>query len=279
MCWRSSGRCKYIHLYADPSTSTLDLNVIKRYIDDKIGWMVVDIRSDFVTYHLKSGDIDLFARKLAEIRVKNPFTQTLNANPLPSEVEFEKRVLKGELKGVGVLYDGFRLQTLFGDLISQEESDLSHIHIIFTNRLIATWDDGDRRYHARVIILGYPAIISISGVVEAPAMPKEFYTLQQLFSGFGGQQRFELLKDRFRGRFIDYDDARLNDVLKGYVMQALFYQIFEEAFCTDRQCRLYNAHWQEDLIKAQFSAQEFCEYHKSLLNQLKPESQNRVTTS
>jgi len=177
-----------------------------------------------------------------------------------------------ERRFLGILYDGFKLQSLFRELIREEESDLSHVHIIFTSRLFGTWDEGDGRYHARVIICGYPSLISTSGIVEAPAMPKEFYHLQQRFAMLGASALpTEMLKKEFQGRFIDYDDKRLSEVMKGYVMQALFYHLFQEPFCSHKKCRLYNAHWQEEVLEAQLGGQEFCNHHQTLLNQLKNE--------
>jgi len=266
---RSLRRCSYIHLYGDPSARTLDLNAIKHYINEKLPWANVDVRPEFLSYHLKEYEIESFARRLAEIRVRNPLNQKFNYEPLYGEVYYEKRVLRGEIKVSGVLYDGFKLQALLSGLIREEESTLSHAHIIFTSRLFATWGEEDGRYHIRVIILGYPSIISTSGAVEGPAMPREFYRLQLVLMSIGATQQIDLLKERFRGRYIDYDDERLSEVMKGYVMQALFYQIFGEAFCSSRKCRLYNAHWQEELLEAQLSTQEFCDYHLSLLNKLK----------
>jgi len=267
--WRSLMRCRYIHLYEDPWAKTLDITVIKQYVSEKIPYTIVDVRPEFTRYHLKDYEVESFARKLASTKVKNPLSYKFSQEPFYGEIEYEKRVLSGAIRGSGVLYDGFKLQTLLSQLIREEESTLNHAHIIFTSRLFATWDEGDGRYHIRVIILGHPSIISTTGVAEGPAMPKEFYRLQHALLSIGATQQIELLKERFRGRYIDYDDERLNEVMKGYVMQALFYQIFGEAFCGNRRCRLYNAHWQEELLEAQLSKQEFCEHHQSLLNQLK----------
>jgi hypothetical protein len=130
--------------------------------------------------------------------------------------------------------------------------------------LFGTFDKDDLRYHARVIICGYPSIISTTGVVEAPAKPREFYIEKQLI-GIGDDLAIERLKQRFKGRFIDYNDKRLSEVMKGYVMQAVFYHVFHEAFCKDKRCRLYNAHWQEEVINAQLTKPEFCEKHEKML--------------
>jgi hypothetical protein len=188
--------------------------------------------------------------------------------PLPGEVEFERRLLLDpHLKLPGVLYDGLKLEMVARKLLPAEEIEAGHAHIVFTNRLFGTWDDGDRRYHARVSVYGFPSLISTTGIVEAPAKPKEYYTMKRRYMALGMLVSFEELKEKFQGRFIDYDDPRLTEVMKGYVMQALFYHMGFEPFCQDKRCRLYNAHWQEELLEAQLGGQEFCERHAKILEE------------
>ena len=80
------------------------------------------------------------------------------------------------------------------------------------------------------------------------------------------------VKDKFDGTFIDYEDERMTEVVKGYAMQAVFYCLTGEPFCEDRGCRLYNAHWQEELITAQLKSKyEFCERHDRILESLRAE--------
>jgi hypothetical protein len=57
--------------------------------------------------------------------------------------------------------------------------------------------------------------------------------------------------------------------MKGYVMQALFYHLTLDPFCSDKRCRLYNAHWQEEVLEAQLSQPELCEQHSEMLEKLK----------
>ncbi|MEE9365582.1 MAG: DUF6775 family putative metallopeptidase, partial [Dehalococcoidales bacterium] len=109
-----------------------------------------------------------------------------------------------------------------------------------------------------------PSVISTTGIIEAPAKPREYYLLKQQYERLGKAP--DELKERYRGRFIDYGDERLTEVAKGYAMQAVFYSLVGEPFCEDKGCRLYNAHWQEDLIFAQLeSGYEFCPRHAELL--------------
>jgi hypothetical protein len=248
---------KKIFLYGGDEFSS----EIKKYLDDRINKANVEVRGDFINY-FSPGDAEKIACKLAEIRVMNvtkPFTYN---EPLYGEIEQEKRVIDGEGSASGILYDGFKLHSIFQDMIPEEERSLDNVHIMITDRLVGTFDENDLRYHARVVVCGFPSIISTTGTVEAPAKPREFYIEKQFTGGDG--LAFEEIKKKYEGRFIDYGDARMAEILKGYVMQAIFYHEFHEAFCEDKNCRLYNAHWQEEMIHAQLDEPEFCKRHEKV---------------
>ena len=77
------------------------------------------------------------------------------------------------------------------------------------------------------------------------------------------------MDEKFAGTFLTHDDERLTEVAKGYVMQAVFYRLTGEAFCDDAGCRLYDAHWQEEMLRAQLGEPEFCERHREVIEELK----------
>ena len=136
--------------------------------------------------------------------------------------------------------------------------------VILTDRLFATLDD-DGRLHIRAAFYSFPSIISLSGIVEGPAKPKEFYIYKQKYSSLGVWDLKEAeIKKRFKGQFIDYNDRRMTEVVKGYIAQALFFYITGDPFCEKRSCRLYNAHWQKDLIYSQITCGKFCRRHKNI---------------
>lgn len=260
----------HIHIYGEGLISSVSIEKVIRYLK---GWMkgrAIDFRGNFFCYHLSSlteeerrERIHRLAEEFASLRIRDAMRRDLgNRKPMEGEVSYEKRrIEKEDFKSFGILYDGFGSQRIFSNLISEDERCLSHCHIIFTNQLLGTWDDGDHRYHARVSVYGFPCIISTPGVVEAPAKPQEFYLKRRLGIPL------EVLKNEFRGRFIDHGDPRLTEVIKGYAMQALFFQMTGNPFCEDPDCRLYNAHWQEELLRAQLDGKyEFCEEHRKFLN-------------
>ncbi len=258
-----------IHLYEDPSTKNLDLREIVSYLREKLGHVSVDLRGPFIKAGL--GETEDLARRIAGTKVRDLTNPNVKFEPLPGEVEFERKLLRDpSLKLVGLLYDGFKLQAVLREFIPEGEFDIGHAHIAFTNRLFGTFDEGDRRYHARVSVYGFPSLISSTGIVEAPARPKEFYVLKRRYAALGGTDaQLEELKEKFRGRFIDYDDECLTEVMKGYVMQAVFYHLKLDPFCGDKRCRLWNAHWQEEMLEAQLSQPEFCEQHERELAQFR----------
>ena len=69
-------------------------------------------------------------------------------------------------------------------------------------------------------------------------------------------------------KYLDYGDYRINFIAVGYVLQALFFFLTEgDPFCNDSNCRLYNAHWQEELIHSQIETGKICNEHASILHE------------
>jgi len=259
-----------LHLYVEGLISYLSVREIIRYLKRWMKGSDIDFRGNFFRYHLKSLSKEerqerarRFAQELAFLRIRDVARRDLgDRRPMEGEVAYERRRIEQDnFRSFGILYDGFGLKGIFSSLISEDERYLNHCHIIFTNQLLGTWDEDDHRYHARVSVYGFPSLISTTGVVEAPAKPREFYLKRRLGIPL------EVLKTEFKGRFIDYGDSRLTEILKGYVMQVLFFHMTGNPFCDDPHCRLYNAHWQEELIRAQLDGDYgFCRSHLRFLN-------------
>lgn len=264
----------FIYLYEGGKTENFNLNEISKYLKDTFKNKIkIQIREEFITYHIsnlnpKDKAINHLAKEIANIKVRKIEDSNIVFEPLPAEIEYEKRRISNpENKSFGLMYDGFKLIEIFSKLIQEKESGIDHCHIIFTNQLICTWDEKDRRYHLRVSVYGFPSIISTTGIVEAPAKPREFYLKKQLGIDI------DTLKQEFAGRFIDYDDPRMTEVMKGYALQAIFFHMTGNPFCEDKNCRLYNAHWQEEVILAQLTfsnkyQNKVCKKHKEIIDQL-----------
>jgi len=257
-----------IYLYGRPLASPPDLRAVAAQIT-RISGVPARVRKEFLVHH-KVRDLDALAKGLAAARVSDFAHPLPEAEPPLPLALFERRQLGlPERRASGVLYDGVRVQRILRSALPPKERSLAFVHIVFTSRLLGTFDDADRRYHARAIVVGCPSIISTSGLVEAPAKPREFYAAKRALRIETADVRYESLKESFAGRFLDFEDPRLTQVAMGYALQALFYHVAGEPFCDDRNCVLFNAHWQEELLHAQVERGLLCARHRKIAERLR----------
>ena len=264
-----------VYLYEDPSSPTLDLREVATHIA-KVCGIPAAVREEFLLHHGKD-DIDSFAKEMAAARVTDIARALGTVEPPSQLILFERRQLESPGRRVhGVLYDGGRVQRILRGALPPKERTLDTPHVAFTSRLVGTFGDADRRYHARATVLGYPSLISTTGLVEGPAKPREFYVAKRGLRIETADARYELLKENFAGRFLDFDDPRLTQVAKGYALQALFYHITGEPFCDDKDCVLFNAHWQEELLHAQVESSVLCARHAKVARALRDGRKTRT---
>ncbi len=242
---------KYIHIYRNDRDDGLRIEKVKLEVKELFGRCEVDVREPFLM-HWDAGESAIDKTRISDLKQpveKQSGQQELAPDAMP-------------------LHDGFMLQRTLAQSISDNESHADHVHLVFTHLMTCTFAEEDWRYHGRAVICGTPSIVSIPGIVEAPAKPREFYSMQVL-----GFQDLASLKSQFAGKFIDYDDGRMTEAAAGYAIQALFYFATDgEPFCDDKDCRLYNSHWQEDLIRTQVEKPKFCRMHTQLVSKFKIKS-------
>ena len=210
---------------------------------------------------------NLTAKEIASCRIFNSRKQFERHEPTHEEIIFEEEnaVDSSKTKNI-VMYDGFEFQKILTKLIPSNELSLDQFHVIFTNKLTCTFDQNDFRYHGRTLIGSNPSIISTTGIIEAPAKPKGYY--YDLISNIARGLNVDSIKKKYQGTFLEYHDERLSTIIKGYVMQAVFYYLTGEPFCDKRECQLFNAHWQSDLIYSQLEIGKLCDRHQQILNNL-----------
>ncbi len=257
-------RLEKVLLYDEGADPKLNMEETAEYLRGKLPRVAVEIRAPFPRFGLeKQREL---AGWLAAIKIPDVTRKmTVEQEPLYGEIEYELSLIQGITRAFGVIYDGFQLVRRFSELIAPAERDFALVHIFFTNRLFVTWGAKDMRYHARTSVYGFPSLISTTGLVEAPAKQREYYLLKQQYEMLG--KDIQEVKEKFTGSFIDYEDERLTEVVKGYAMQAVFYALSGDPFCEDRGCRLFNAHWQAELIFAQLeSGYEYCQRHGDILS-------------
>src|SRR6185503_6168507 len=277
---------KNIHIYRNHANN-LDFNFIVSKLQKYFPKNSIEVRNPFLN------DIDNeLAERLNSIRIsdiKKPFekqpkikVQGILDNDIVFERNFQSQLILRDScnKSKGnerqdkelILYDGFMMQRLLETMVNESQSNADHIHIVFEDRLICTFSEEDWRYHARTFVAGNPSIISTTGIVEAPAKPKEWYIKQMQLAIYNidhndVDQNDALLSSKFR-KYLNYGDYRINFAAVGYALQVLFFFITEgDPFCNDINCILYNAHWQEELLHSQIQNDRLCNEHSDLLRQ------------
>jgi hypothetical protein len=248
-----------IILYDEPTVLEIQLEKLEKFLVDTFP-IQIEIRGNFFR-NLN----DATYEKIASTRIfdiKKPFQKH---NVSIEDISIEKENIDMSEKEEMALYDGIELHKVISEQIPKEENNLDVLNIIFTNKLTCTFDEKDFRYHARALIGSNPTIISTTGIIEAPAKPKQYYL--DLMTNFSNEA-IDIIKKKYKGEFLEYHDSRISEAIEGYLLQAIIYYETGEAFCTDKKCRLYNAHWQEELISAQLKNKKFCDKHKEILKKL-----------
>jgi hypothetical protein len=254
-------KIKKIFLYNEPNVSQISLESLSIFLKEKFP-VQVEIRGNI----FGSAKLDTFI-KLASIRIydlKKPFERH---NPTKEEISFEETNITESFDEYRtIMYDGFELQKILTELISKEEAKIEYLHVFFTNKLVCTFDDSDYRYHGRVLIGANPGIISITGIIEAPARSREYYF--DLITNLLTNENIESIKQKHKGEFLEYNDPRLSKILEGYMMQEVFYCETGDSFCDNKECILFNAHWQKDLIYSQLKIGKLCNNHQIVLEKM-----------
>lgn len=250
-----------IFLYDEPAVSQIQLERLAVFLKETFPVKVVT-RDSILKYAKKDT-----ASKIASCRIFNPRKPYEKHKPSTDEVLFEETNFEDTAKTENIImYDGFEVQKVLTELIPNEERTPDLFHIFFTNKLTCTYDCNDYRYHGRALIGANPSIISTTGIIEAPAKPREYYL--DLISNFTQGINVESIKQKYKGTYLEYNDIRLSKIIEGYLLQAIFYFETAQAFCDKKECRLFNAHWQKDLLYSQLEIGKLCEDHQRVLKKL-----------
>jgi hypothetical protein len=249
-----------IILYDEPTVPEIQLKKIKKIITDTFP-IEIELRKNFFQFSNEK-----IFEKIATTRIFNLKKQFKKHVPTIDDIQIEKENKDRSEKESTILYDGFELQNTVTEFIPINENTEDILHVVFTNKLTCTFDEGDFRYHARALIGSNPAIISITGIIEAPAKPKQYYL--DLMTSFS-KESIEEVKKKFKGEFLEYHDSRLHEIVEGYLLQSIIYYETGESFCDNKECRLFNAHWQKDLFYTQLENKKFCKKHLEIINRFR----------
>lgn len=255
-------RISKIILYDEPNVPEIRITELAEFLNKKIG-IDVEVRDSFLNHFNVKQKI---ASQIASCKVLNLYAPFERHRPTIDEVTFEEQSSDESAHDNIVLYDGFELQNVLNSVIPESELLVDVFHLIFTTRLTCTFDYTDYRYHGRAVICSNPSIISTTGIIEAPAKPREYYL--RVYEKFPQGLNLNSIKDEFRGKFLEHHDKNLGLVVRGYAMQAIFYYLTGQTFCESKDCMLYNAHWQEELLHSQIKIGTLCDQHKKILESI-----------
>ena len=200
-------KISYVHLYSSYFSNSLATEISNR-LQIIFPLIKIDLKSS-IDYFSKNMIADDTGEKLLPQFLKDSF----------QHFDFEK--ISSIVDTTGIIIDGFYLQRIYTNIIDKNEIHLEHIHIIFEDKLICTFDEVDRRFHARPIICGSPTIISIPSIVEGPAKPKAYY-FKQMMKGLLSENSKEIDKE-FANSYVRYYDSRMSQIATGYAIQAIFF--------------------------------------------------------
>lgn len=247
-----------IVIYRAPTT-VADIEAIAGWLEAHVD-ASVSVRDRFLDVH-RTDDL---AERFAEARVQSPH-EFSTGNTMLGTIRYEERALNDPEREGGVLYDGIGIQRALNEALPAADRELDAVHVPVLDRAIGTWGEHDGRWHKRVSVLGQPALISVPSLYEAPAKPEAYYEEQQRHALLSGDTPpREVLENQVEGEFLVADDPRTTDALKGYVLQAVHYLETGEPFCERDSCRLFNAHYHEELIEAQLREPAFCAEHAAM---------------
>ncbi len=252
-------KTRKIILYNEPAVPEIQLEKLKKFLREVFS-IEIKIRENIFQCINKD-----MSEKIASCRVfdlKKPFEKH---DPSEEDIQIERENKDMSEREEMTLYDGFEFHNAVKELIPINENNIDTLHIIFTNKLTCTFDENDYRYHARAIIGSNPTIISTTGMIEAPAKPKQYYL--DLMTNFS-ENIIEEIKKKYKGEFLEYHDLRISEIAEGYLLQAIIYYETGEAFCEHKDCRLFNAHWQSELFFSQLENRKFCEKHQKIISEL-----------
>ena len=250
--------CKII-LYDEPTVPEIQLEKLQKFLTDTFP-AKIEIRENFFHNSNENMHVGIASSRIFDL--KKQFKRHM---PSTEEIQIETQNKDMSNKEEMTLYDGFEFQKIISECIPIDENNQEVLHVIFTNKLTCTFDENDFRYHARALIGSNPVIISTTGIIEAPAKPKQYYL--DLMTDFT-KERVNEIKEKYKGEFLEYNDSRLPEIIEGYVLQAIIYYETGDAFCENKECRLYNAHWQKDLFYSQLENKKLCNKHQGILKEL-----------
>lgn len=257
-------RLERLYLYDEPEAAGLDVDYLGGYLAALLPACEAHPRPDFLTHHLAR-----FTAEQREILGEQLLGQLQRAQVtdlVPPALRSQLPAEDPSAAGWEEVYHAPSLQAVLHLLLPPEESRLSDLHLSLTNLRLGLWPAPDQPFRLSPAVFGEPNLLSLTSLLEGPEAAREYQFLRVHLAMFGLEEGLESVEDRFAPLMLAEGDPRLNEVVKGLLLQAVFYRLFGEAFCPDPACRLYNALTQEELLAAQTGPHAgLCDRHRTWL--------------
>ena len=157
-------KLSYVHLYSTSLTTSFLSKKVAIDLHEILPFIEVDVRP--FTYQIKNNRSDYGYDNLMELSNDNC---TDGENIIHHELQNSSNNRNQKI----TIIDGFYLQRISTGVIAENESQMNHFHLVFEDNLVCTYDENDKRYHARPIICGSPSIIQFQVLSKVPPNQKD----------------------------------------------------------------------------------------------------------
>lgn len=253
-----------IYIYDAPDAIGLDIRAIGHYLADLFPTVSVETRTDFFTWHLGQFDLEQVEVLAAELAARLQEREVHDLVAPDRRGEFAP--MTPDEHDLGVVYRAGPLQDVMRALIPAAERGPAALHLVFMTACIGRFVAGESHLQLQIVQHGEPAIVSTTGLVEAPALPREYAFRRAQLLGFGLEEAAEELDGRFAEAALGHGDTRINRVATGIALQAVFQRGFGEVGCADPSCPLHPAASHDELCRAHLSEHSrLCDRHARMI--------------
>lgn len=253
-----------IFIYDAPDAIGLDIRAIGHYLADLFPEVQVETRTDFFTWRLGQFDLDQVDVLAAEVAARLEEREVHDLVAPDRRGEFEP--VAPEERDLGTVYQAEPLQDVMRALIPAEERGPDALHLVFITQCIGRFVAGESYFRLQIVHHGEPTVISTTGIVEAPALPREYAFRRAQLLGFGMDEAAEELDGLFAEEAVGHGDTRLSRVATGIALQAVFMRAFGESGCAEPTCPLHPAASHDELTRAHLSDDSrLCDRHARMI--------------
>lgn len=255
-----------IYIYDAPNALGLNIGVVAQYLAELLPEVEVETRTDFFTWHLGQFDLpqvevltEQIAARLEEREVHNLVHPQRREDTPP---------ISPEDRDLGVVYLAKPLQDVMRPMVPEPERGETRLHLAYITQCIGHFAPAEPLLKLQIIQHGEPTIISTTGFVEVPELPREYTFRRAQLMAFGMDEALEELDERFAGQTFGHGDAQITRVAVGYALQALFRRLFGEESCDDPTCPLHRALTHDELFESHLGESAgLCDRHTRMLIQ------------